>query len=152
MESYEISTAPTDMMHRRIPLPFRGRFLWLGTSLTIKTDSQAILRAAEGVGFLQQDNFERELQMQWEIATEPSCEAATNDWACKVTVDNHSLFLSMGVGQWFAFDFESGEGAGFVTACDASATCDSNAAKYLLEIVSHIGHCLRGRSERSCWP
>ena len=106
------------MMHRRTPLTFRGRFLWLGTSLTIQTDSQAILRAAETAGLLPQDDCERESQMRWEIATEPPGEAPANDWACKVTVDNHSLFLSMGSRQWFAFDFESGDGAGFVTAWD----------------------------------
>ena len=152
MERYEISTAPTDMMHRRTRLPFRGRFLWMGASLAIQTDSQAILRAAEDVGFLRQDNCERESQMQWEIATEPPCEAEANDWTGKVTVDNHSLFLSMGTRQWFAFDLESGEGAGFVAASDTGSLCESNTLKYLLEIVCHVGNCLQGRPERSCWP
>ena len=151
MDRHETSTAPTDMMHRRTPLTFRGRFLWLGTSLTIQTDSQAILRAAEAAGLLPQDDCERESQMRWEIATEPHGEAPTNDWACKVTVDNHSLFLSMGTRQWFAFDFESGDGAGFVATCDAGAFCDSNAVKYLLEIVDHIGNCLQAKLERSRW-
>jgi hypothetical protein len=125
--------------------------LWLGTSLTIQTDSQTILRAAETAGLLPQDDCERESQLLWEIATEPSGEAPTNDWACKVTVDNHSLFLSMGTRQWFAFDFESGEGAGFVAAWDAGASCDPNALKYLPEIVCHVGNCLQAKLERSRW-
>lgn len=149
MDSYEISAAPTDMMQRRTPLRLPRRFLWLGTSLTIQTDSQEILRAAESVGLLlRQDDCERESQMRWEIATEPSCVAATNDWPCKVTVDNHSLFLDMGARQWFAFDFESGEGAGFVAAWDGGASCDPNALKYLLEIVCHIGNCLQAKAGR----
>ena len=63
MDPRETSTAPTDMMHRRTPLTFRGRFLWLGTSLTIQTDSQSILRAAETAGLLPQDDCERESQI-----------------------------------------------------------------------------------------
>lgn len=151
MDSYEINTAPTDMMHRRTPLTLCGRFLWRGTLLTIRTDSQAILRAAEVAGLQPQDDYGQELQMRWEIATEPSGDAPTNDWACKVTVDNHSLFLSMGAEQWFAFDFESGDGAGFVAAWDAGASCDPNALKYLLEIVCHIGNCFQTKLERSRW-
>ena len=75
MDRNETGTTPTDMMHRRTPLTFRARFLWLGTSLTIQTNSQAILQAAETAGLLPQDDCERESQMRWEIATEPPSEA-----------------------------------------------------------------------------
>jgi hypothetical protein len=93
----EICSAPTDMMHRRTPLPFRGRFLGLGTSVTIQTDSPTILRAAEAVGFLLQDDVEQESQLRWEIVSESPGTTPAKDWEGKVTVDNHSLFLSMGV-------------------------------------------------------
>lgn len=151
MDCPEIKNAPTDMMHRRTLLPFCGRFLWLGVSVAIQTDSQTVLRAAEKTGFLPQDSCERESQLRWEIVSELPNAAQPDNWACKVTVDNHSLFLSMGAAQWFAFDFQSGEGAGFVSACDRGANCDANAVKYLFEISCHVGNCLRARPERSRW-
>jgi hypothetical protein len=147
----EICSAPTDMMHRRTPLPFRGRFLGLGTSVTIQTDSPTILRAAEAVGFLLQDDVEQESQLRWEIVSESPGTTPAKDWEGKVTVDNHSLFLSMGAEQWFAFDFESGEGAGFVAACDSSVFCDPNGERYLFEIACHVGNCLQAKPQRGGW-
>jgi|SRR5579862_8672416 len=147
----QFATSPTDMMHRRTPLPFCGRFLWLGASVTIHTDSPAILRAAEETGFLPQIDAERQPDMRWEIASERTSAAPAYEGASKVTIDNHSLFLSMGREQWFAFDFESGDGAGFVAVTDRGLSGDRNAAQYLFEIACHVGNCLRTASERSLW-
>jgi len=151
MDSHSSVDAITDMMHRRTPLPFCGRFLWLGSSVTIQTDSQAVLRAAEGMGFLPHGDLEQESQIRWEIVTEPTSTPQASDCKCKVTIDNHSLFLSMGAGQWFAFDFESGDGAGFVVIPNPGASTDANAVKYLSEIACQVGNCLQPASDRSRW-
>src|SRR5262249_50412367 len=111
-----------------------------------------ILWAAERAGFLPEEDLEHESQIRWEIVSEPTSTPQAGDWKCKVTIDNHSLFLSMGEAQWFAFDFASGDGAGFVVISDRCASSDANAAKYFLEIACHVGNCLRplsGRSYRS---
>ena len=143
MDSTEHDVFQTDMMHRRTPLLFCEQFLWLGISVTIQTDSREILRAAESRGFLPQNDRARKSQMYWEIATEPHGTAHADSWASKVVVDNHSLFLSMGDKQWFAFDFESGDGAGFFVSSDPGESDDPNATKYLSEIACHVGNCLR---------
>ena len=149
MDRNENRGVPTDMMHRRTPLPFCKRFLWLGVSVTIQTDSTAILRAAESVEFLPQSDLAKESQMYWEIATEPHGTVHVDAWVSKVTVDNHSLFLNMGDKQWFVFDFESGEGAGFFTNSDLRDSANPNATKYLSEIACHVGNCLLDKPERN---
>jgi hypothetical protein len=140
-----------DLMRRRVPLLFHGHFLWLGAALEIYTDSPAVLSAAEEAGFLpRQEEGQYRPELRWQIVSEQPCLVPVSGWTSKVTVDNNSLFLSMGVGQWFAFDFETGEGAGFVTVCDPCASYEVNAERYLLEIAHHVGNCLRAKLERSC--
>ena len=150
MNLQEILDQPADLMRRRTSLLFSRRFMWLGSSVEMHTDSPAIFDAAENAGFLPECDVERRPEMRWEIVSEPPVVAAADDWAGKVTVDNNSLFLSMGIGQWFAFDFETGDGAGFVVVSGPRASCETNAEQYLLEIAHHVGNCLRAKLERSC--
>jgi hypothetical protein len=136
----KIADQCTDMMSRRTPLPFCEQFLWLGTSVSIRTDSLAVLRAAEELGFLPQASSEERSEMRWEIARERSV-VASEDWECRVTIDQRSLYLSMGQGQWFAFDPETGDGAGFVIVSGTEPGCDLGAMSYLLAVIYNIGVC-----------
>lgn len=142
-----IDLAP-DLMRRRTPLLFSKRFVWRSISVEICTDSTAILSAAEGAGFLPECCVERPPEMRWEIVSEMRVSLSSN-WSCRVTVDNHSFFLSMGTGQWFAFDFGTGDGAGFVVVSDQEAHPSANVERYLREILHHIADPVHQEMERS---
>lgn len=151
MNPQEVLDQPADLMRRRIPLLFHGHFLWLGAAVDIYTDSPTVLSAAEEAGFLpRQEEVQDEPEMRWQIVSELPGLVLSDGWTCKVTVDNNSLFLSMGAGQWFAFDFETGDGAGFVIVPDPWVSYETNAERYLLEIAHHVGNCLQAKPERSC--
>jgi hypothetical protein len=134
----QIDHQPTDMMHRRTFLPFHGHFLWFGTPVTIRTDSQAILSAAEEAGLVVQKGLEQEPSLRWEIVVEKHGEATAGPWECEVTRDSNSLYLSMGFQQWFAFDLETGDGAGFVVISDPDRLRDPNAESYLRVVVDNV--------------
>jgi hypothetical protein len=136
----EIDHEPTDMMCRRTPLLLRERFLWFDTTMMICTDSAAILHAAEKVGFVRWRGPEEEPSMRWEIASVHPRAATVKDWECKVTLDAHSLYLSMGLEQWFAFDLETGDGAGFVIS---DSNRPLNVELYLRAVAYNVGACLR---------
>src|SRR5271170_471697 len=135
---HQTDDQPTDMMCRRTPLPFRECFLWLGTVVTIRTDSPAILKAAEGAGLVPQRQSEQEPGMRWEIVGEQRGTTVVEDWECEVTLDTHSLYLGMSAEQWFAFDLKTGDGAGFVVVSDNDRLSDLNAELYLRAIADNI--------------
>jgi len=132
---------PTDMMCRRIPLPLRSRFLLFGTTVTITTNCAPILRAATAAGLVRTDADELP-GMKWEIIGMPA-PSAVEDWECNVTLGNHSLYLSMGREQWFAFDLETCDGAGFVAVSDSDVVRDTNAELYFLAVAHNVGAGLR---------
>src|SRR5271170_5984344 len=99
MNRHQMDNPPTDMMRRRTPLPFCGFFLWSGQSVTIRADSAAILRAAEDVGLVAQKGFQRESDMRWEIVTERHGVIPLDDFECKTTVHQRSIYLDMQPGQ-----------------------------------------------------
>jgi hypothetical protein len=150
MNRHEVAFQPTDTMHRRTPLSFSGKFLWLEETVTICTDSPVILRAAEEIGLVPLKEPDQQSAMRWDLVSEPTGAAGIEDWDCKVTVDQHSLYLTMGPRQWFAFDLETGEGAGFVVITDVAGRSDPNGVLYLLSLVYNVGACLRPRLLRSC--
>lgn len=135
------------MMHRRTLLPFNGHFLWFGIAITICTDSSAVLNAAEAAGLLRQRGSGRERELRWDIVREQDGEATTGPWEFKVTRDSHSLYMSMGSQQWFAFDLETGDGVGFVTISDPNRPRDVNAELYLRTILENVGVALQPELE-----
>ena len=148
MNRHQVNTPPTDMMRRRTPLRFWGRFLWSGKSVMIHTDSPAILWAAKEVGLIAQRDLEQEVEMRWEVVSEPAGEPCL-DYKCGVIVDHHSFYLDMGARQWFAFDRKTGDGAGFVVLSDPDQSRTPNAGMYLRAIAHYLGECLRPELERS---
>ena len=87
--------------------------------------------------------------MKWEIVGTPGVALAAN-WECEVTLSNHSLYLSMGPEQWFAFDLETLDGAGFFLIHDSHPDGDRNAEQYLTSIASNLGASLRADLEKNC--
>jgi hypothetical protein len=138
--------APTDMMYRRTPLPLRGRFWLRGTTVTITTNQKSVLLAAEAADFVPVTDTNQLSNMSWEIVGMPAG-PLNSDWECNVTLGNHSLFLSMGLEQWFAFDLETYGGAGFVVIGDSNSGRDTNAELYLLAIAHNIGTSLLNKLE-----
>ena len=100
----------------------------------IRTDSEVILAAAEEAGFIAQGHQELAPRLCWQIASERSDVAASDSDTCEATVAGNSLYLSMGQGQWFALDLETGDGAGLV-ARDTYLCGNRNAVRYLRTIA-----------------
>ena len=152
MASHLFFHSQTDMMQRRTLLPFCGRFVWRGMSVSIRTDSQLVLLAAEQAGLLPQAACDSESDMHWEIACERGGTASGSDWMCRAVADLHSLFLSMGREQWFALDLETGDGAGFIVVPQDDACEDPGAVKYLRDLTHNIANFMAnemGRNGRS---
>jgi hypothetical protein len=51
--------------------------------------------------------------------------------------NGNTLYLDMGPRQWFAFDSETGNGAGFVAMADSDEIVNQNATHYLRTITAH---------------
>jgi hypothetical protein len=137
---------PTDTMQRRVPVPLHRRFLLFGAAVVIKTNSHLILRAAEYAGFVAVTDTNEVPEMIWEIVG-AECRREPEDWDCTVTLGDHSLYLSMGYEQWFGFDLETHDGAGFVEICQTDPDCDPNPQRYLLAIALNVGATLRSEVE-----
>ena len=149
MNSYGLDHLPTDMMCRRTSLDLCGRFSLFETTITISTNCASILVAAEEAGFVPLRGSEREPGIRWEIACTLPGAAMVEGWECKATRDDHSLYLSMGPEQWFAFDLETCEGAGFVVVSEPDQPSDPNAGSYLLAVAYNVEACLRAELKRS---
>ena len=139
---------PTDIMHRRVPLPLSRCFVLFGTAVLIATNFELLLTTAEMAGFAPSTDTNISPDMRWEIVGSPASSSAT-DWKCQVLLGDHSLYLSMGSEQWFAFDLETHHGAGFVAICDSDPNHETNARRYLSLIARHVGASLPAKLVRS---
>lgn len=151
MNSPELDHLPTDMMCRRTVLDLCGHFLFFDTTVAIRTNCVSILVAAEEAGFVPLRGMEQEQCPSWEIVGTLPDRVTVEDWECKATLDDHSLYLSMGPEQWFGFDLETGEGAGFVVVSDPDLPSDHNIELYLLAVAYNLRACLRTDLKRSRW-
>jgi hypothetical protein len=141
--------APTDVMCRRTPLPFKGIFLLSGRYLQIATNHSSILQAAAAAGCVSVTDTEDDLtpSIRWEIVGMPG-HSLVPCRECDVTVGDHSLYLNLGPEQWFAFDLETYDGAGFVVLADTYPASAVNTQRYMASIASHVSASLRAGSER----
>jgi len=149
MNNHQLDHLPTDMMCRRTPLDLCECFLFFGTTVTINTNCASVLRGAKEAGFAPLLDRKRRPGIGWEIVGTQSGTAPVEDWKCKVTLDDHTLYLSMGSEQWFAFDLETYEGAGFVVVSDPDRPSDPNAGLYVLALASNVGAWLRTEMKKS---
>jgi hypothetical protein len=143
MNTHEFEHMPTDMMCRRTQLDLCGQFLFFGTTVTINTNYVSILGAAEEAGFAPLRDTGLEPGVRWEIVGTLSGAAQISDWECRKVLDDHAIYLSMGPEQWFAFDLETHEGAGFAVVSDLHRSVDHAAGLYLLSVAYNVGACLR---------
>ena len=148
MNSASANHQPTDIMGRRTPLPLRHRFFWLGTPITIDTNSPTVSGAAEEAGFISHRGLVEKHGLRWEIVAEPSM-GLDDRWQCDVTINGHSIYLSMGPYQWFAVDLQTGDGAGVVHTTVFEEQYDPNVNRYFKSIVDNIAAILREDVEES---
>ncbi len=139
----------TDMMHRRAPLSLRERFFWLRTPITICTNSNTVLNAVKQAGLTAHHGPEGEHGLRWEIVVERDHIAADEHWQCMATLDTHSVYLTVGSYQWFAFDLETGEGAGFAVIPDLEQEGSLSIDLYLQAIIDNIAAMLRDKTGES---
>jgi hypothetical protein len=117
--------------------------------ITIYTNATAVLKGAEEAGLEAHSDSELEPSLRWDIAAELGFEPTAEAWGCKTIRDSNSVYLSMGYQQWFAFDLETGDAAGFVTICGLDQPSDLNVALYLRSVMDSIGYGpLSGLKER----
>ena len=86
--------------------------------------------------------------MRWEIVG-TMVGRPTTTWPCNVALTDHSLYLSMGPEQWFAFDLKTCDAAGFVLIHDSDSECDTNAERYLTAVALNLGVSMRTDLEQS---
>ena len=134
--------SPTDMMQRRIPLSAQKHFFLFQTAITIKSNSEAILNSAERTGFVPVTGTYRKSFPTWQIVGSP-IDLPFTYWQPRATLGCRSLYLAMGIEQWFAFDLETHEGAGFVLLHNAESDNIANLARYLASIVWNVEAALK---------
>ena len=128
---------PTDTMHRRTPLPLCGCFIISDSAVVINTNSDAILQGvAASPSFMPITDTYYESDMGWEIVGSDG--QAYPNWKCNVTLAGPSLYLSMGPEQWFAFDLETHEGAGFLSIYDSGPSRELNIQRYFQAIAYNL--------------
>ena len=136
-------------MFRRTPLPLKGRFLLSGKYLEIATNYNSILEASTAAGCVSVTDTEADCipTIGWEIVGTPGRPPFPSG-RCDLTLGDHSLYLSMGPKQWFAFDLETYDGAGFVVLADTESASDINAQRYMTLIASYVSASLHAGLEK----
>jgi hypothetical protein len=140
---------PTDTMHRRTPLPLAALFLLADYTVTIRTNSQALLSAAARSGLIAHTAAFEKAELQWEIVVETTDDAASGVFTCTVMRAATTTFLDMGPYQWFGCDLETGRGAGFIATSDSDQQFERNAIRYLHAITSNVRDALQGEANES---
>lgn len=127
-------------MHRRTDLPFSGRFSLRGHDIDLRTNSPVVLSSAVAAGLTASSRAESPSGLQWEIVAELPGDNACTLQTREVVRHARSIYLGMGPYQWFAFDRDSGVGAGFVTADE---TDSQSISLYLRAVIETISGSLR---------
>ena len=135
------NNAPTDIMCRRTPLPLCGKFLLSGRRVSISTNHEVILQVAPIAGFVPVADTNLTPDITWDIVGTPGGNEIDSE-ECDITLGDRSLYLSMGAEQWFAFDLETYEGAGFVLVADSYPGRRRNAQHYLMSIACYVSASL----------
>jgi hypothetical protein len=147
--------AATDMLHRRVLLPYRFELL-LGTStVLIKTDAALMKMALSGysrssmlVGEVFAAVWEIAVEVQSNTAAQPHCEAANgfdDYWV------GPSRSLRMSSGSWFAYTPPSLDGVGFAMIAGDECSQIAQLAALLDNIKLFLGDSAAlNRSKLEC--
>jgi hypothetical protein len=144
----------TDIMHRRTALPMTGCFHRLDSTVTIRTNASIVLQAAVEAGLTEQaeqteQTEQTETALLWEIVAEAWDKHANEPFAYRAIESAGTVYLDMGPRQWFAFDTETGCGAGFVVLFESAEETARNVAACLRAIAAHANRApLKEESER----
>lgn len=117
-----IVAQPIGMMQRHIALDSTATYQWLGRAVRIDTNSPAILRAANEWGFSADRNAVSGFDLHLEFVVEDMLDRAHDASPSHVLRDERTVFIETGQLGWFAFDFETGDGAGFFAATESEDT------------------------------
>lgn len=137
------SCQPTDLMRRRIPLDLSATYLWRGIQVSINTNSHALLQAASEAGLVPANDKHARSRLSWELVIEEDSAAPRPARAARVWRNYQSIFIEITQRQWFAYDAESGDGAGVL-----AAQVPEQAGRAFLEtILGILGPDLHRRSD-----
>jgi len=113
--AHETDAAPhKGMMNRHTVLDLKAIFEWLGMAVSIDTNCSAILRAAEKAGFIPMRDAKAKIDFCWEFVIEAGNSFLQKPPSIRVFCDEQTIIITTERAGWFTFDFESGEGAGFL--------------------------------------
>lgn len=121
---------PTDLMHRRSLLNSSARYLWHSRIVQISTNSALAIEKAAEAGLVHSDPRSMAADFRWEIACERGGDSYELGNSTTTSLDEDTVYVAMEDGQWFAFDRECGDGAGFLSSGEDGAK--------LLESFIHI--------------
>lgn len=107
--------------------------------MSIQTNSAAILRAVTDVGLVSIRHAKQQVDLHWELVVEEESGVSTGVAALLVLRDEQTIMIETGQRDWFAFDFATGEGAGFVE----TGKSEESVQTYLRAVVEVIGPELR---------
>ena len=119
-------TQPTDMMCRRTALDLNATCQWLGKVVRIDTNSSAVLRAAEEWGFSPDYSAGSGIDLHLEFVVEDIHDRTNRASPLHVLRDERTVFIETGRQGWFAFDCETGEGAGFFVATESEEAVEAH--------------------------
>jgi hypothetical protein len=133
-------------MHRREQLDYFAKYLWHGVALRIATNSRTFLQAVTDAGLIATQNSHGLSELCWEFTVEDN--AAAHGPACPLHLwrNGHSVYIEFAHNQWFAFDADSGDGAGFLATPvpDLAARAYLEAILRILELELHNISCVAG--------
>jgi len=113
------------LMHRGIALDLNATCRWLGMAVRIDTNSSVILRAALDLGFKPAPHVEPGIDLHWEFVIESALGGSNGSSSLRVLRDGQTVFIEMGQQGWFAFDPETGAGAGFLVAAESGEAVEA---------------------------
>lgn len=115
----------TDMMCRRIALDLEAHCEWRGMAVRIDTNSPAILRAAHEWGFRPASCAGSGIDLHMEFVIDDIDDRAKGVSSLRVLRDEQTVFIETGEQAWFAFDTETGSGAGFLAAAESEEAVEA---------------------------
>jgi hypothetical protein len=135
-------------MHRRSALPLRGYFLLGDAIVVISCNDAIVLNCAADAGLIPQAEADQKADLQWEIVLEEDGDNGPDEHSCNVVRMSRSVYISLGANRWFAFDEESGEGAGFVTVHEFDKQDGADITQYLCAVSDTLREGFRHEAKR----
>jgi hypothetical protein len=137
------AAASTDLLHRRIPLPYSFQLVLRDSAICVRTDSTLMGEALYSLN-IPADLTGGVANVEWEIAVETQRESeaamchGTETDPIEVCRFGLSIALRMGSGSWFAHTPPSQNGVGFAMVVGTERDQIDQLSVYLRAIVSLV--------------